>query len=172
MIKQPRMKKSGLTSVFFVFLLMIANGIQGQTSQPQLDQLKLLQQFNGTWQGNAGKDSIIVVEFERFGTTFIETDYFIIGGKKSVDSKWIYGYSPKEAEFKIFAIYPNGNYLTMIGSFTSEKKWVQKIVEDLNPEKVLYKADFNFDTPESVSVQLFYPDGTKLGKGLALKKKQ
>jgi hypothetical protein len=156
------MKKSGLTTVFFVFLLFLSNGIQGQTIQPQLDQLKLMQQFIGKWQAPFPNDTITTFEMQQFGKAFVENDYVTVKGKESLDSKWSYSFSPKEGKFKFFAIYFGGNYQTWIGSFTSEKKWVQELVQDFNPEKVIMKAEMVFETATSISASAFDMKGVKI----------
>jgi hypothetical protein len=156
------MKKLGLITVIFVFLMAITYRIQGQTSQPQLDQLKLMQQFIGKWQAPFPNDTISSFEMQQFGKAFIENDYVTVKGKESLDSKWNYSFSPKEAKFKFFAVYFGGNYQTWIGSFTSEKKWVQELVQDFNPEKVLMKAEMVFETTTSISVLAFDMKGVKM----------
>lgn len=155
------MKKSGLLTMILVFLLA-GYRIQGQTTQPQLDQLKLIQQFIGKWQAPFPKDTITTMEFQQFGKAFAENDYVTVKGKESLDSKWSYGFSPKDGKFKFFAVYFNGNYQTWIGSFTSEKKWVQEMVQDFNPEKVLFRAEMVFESPTSISASAFDNKGAKI----------
>jgi len=156
------MRKLGITSVFVVFLLFLFNGIHGQTTQPQLDQVKLMQQFIGKWQTHFPKDTITTFEMQQFGKAFVENDYLTVKGKESLDSKWSYSYSPKEGKFKFFAVYLNGNYQTWIGSFTSEKMWIQELVQDFNPEKVLMRAEMVFETPTSLSASAFDVNGVKV----------
>lgn len=160
------MKKIVLSGFLFVFLLFLFNGIQAQTQEPKLDQLKLIQKLIGTWKSDISNDSTLIVEMELLGKSIIETDYLVVNGKKVIDSKWSYGYSPETGMFKFFAVYPNGNYQTWIGSFTSEKKWEQKLVQDFNPEKVLIKAEMNFTGPDSFTAFQMKPDGQKIGKEL------
>jgi len=155
------MKKLSLTMIA-VFFLVCSVGVQAQTTQPQLDQLKLMQQFVGTWQATFPNDTIVTFEMQQFGKAFVENDYVTVNGKESLDSKWSYSYSPKEGEFKFFAVYFGGNYQTWIGSFTSEKKWVQEMVQDFNPEKVLMKAEMVFETTTSISVLAFDMKGVKI----------
>jgi hypothetical protein len=158
------MKKIVLTNLFFVFLMFVFNGVQAQAQQPKLDQLKLIQQFIGTWKTDISNDSSMIVEMELCGKSIIETDYLVVKGKKEIDSKWTYGYSPETNQFKFFAVYPNGNYQTWLGSFTSEKKWEQQLVQDFNPDKVLMKSELNFITPDTFSAFQMKPDGQKIGK--------
>ena len=72
------MKKIVSTNLLFVFLLFLFNGIQAQTQQPKLDQLKLIQQFIGTWKMEISNDSTFIVEMEPVGKSIIETDYLVV----------------------------------------------------------------------------------------------
>jgi len=156
------MKKLCLTSVIALFILFLSTGMQGQTTQPQLDQLKLMQQFIGTWEAPFPNDTISSFEMQQFGKAFVENDYVTVKGKKSLDSKWMYGFSSKEGKFKFFVVYFGGNYQTWTGSFTSEKKWVQEMVQDFNPEKVLMKAEMVFESTTSISCLAYDMKGVKI----------
>lgn len=158
------MKKIVVNTLLFVFLMFIFNGIQAQTQQPKLDQLKLIQQLIGKWKMDINNDTAFIVEMEMIGKSIIETDYVVVKGKKEYDSKWTYGYSPETDKFKFFAVYPSGKCQTWIGSFTSEKRWEQQMVEDFNPEKVLGKAELDFTTPDSYTAFQMKPDGQKISK--------
>lgn len=155
------MKKLCLMTSFFVFLMLVSIGIQGQTGQTQLDQLKLMEQFLGTWQMTASGDTVIA-EFQKIGKAFLENDYSVKNGVKNWGSIWTYGFSPDEGKFKIFAVQSTGDYLTIIGSFTSERKWVQEIVQNFNPEKVLMKGEFVFVTPATATATSFNSEGVKI----------
>jgi len=154
------MKKLWFISVIAVLLLFLSIGIQGQTMEKQLDQLKLMEQFLGTWQLTTSSDTIIV-EFQKYGKAFVENDYSVKDGKKEWGSIWTYGFAPDEGKFKIFAVMLTGDYMTIIGSFTSEKKWVQEIVQNFNPEKVLMRGEFVFDSPSAATATSFNSEGVK-----------
>jgi hypothetical protein len=145
----------------FVFLHFFSTGIQGQAAQTQLDQLKLMEQFLGTWQMPTSGDTVIV-EIQKYGKAFVENDYSIKNGEKNWGSIWTYGFSPDEGKFKIFAVQSTGDYLTLIASFTTEKKWVQEIVQNFNPEKVLMKGEFVFNTPTTATATSFNSEGVKI----------
>lgn len=155
------MKKLCLTMTA-VFFLVCSIGVQAQATQAQLNQMELMKQFLGTWQATFPNDTIVTFEMQQFGKAFVENDYVTVKGKEYLDSKWSYGFSPEEGKFKFFAVYIKGNYQTWIGSFTSEKKWVQEMVQDFNPEKVLMKAEMVFETTTSISVSAFDMKGVKI----------
>jgi hypothetical protein len=141
--------------------MFVSIGIQGQTAPSQLDQLKLMEQFLGTWQLTASGDTVIA-EFQKNGKAFVENDYSVKNGVKNWGSIWTYGFSPDEGKFKIFAVQSTGDYLTLIASFTAENKWVQEIVQNFNPEKVLMKGEFVFDTPTTATATSFNSEGVKI----------
>ena len=119
-----------------------------------------MEQFLGMWQLTTSSDTVIA-EFQKYEKAFVENDYSVKNGKKEWGSIWTYGFSPDEGKFKIFAVMLTGDYLTIIGSFTSEKKWVQEIVQNFNPEKVLQRGEFVFDTPKSATATSFNSQGVK-----------
>ena len=141
--------------------MFVSKGILGQNAQTQLDQLKLMEQFVGTWQMATGADTL-VVEIQKQGKAFVENDYTVKNGQKNWGSIWTYGFSPDEGKFKIFAVQSTGDYLTLIASFTTEKKWVQEIVQNFNPEIILMKGEFVFDTPTTATASSINPEGVKV----------
>ena len=155
------MKKFCLTTAIVVFLLFCLNGVQAQPVATNLDQLKLMEQFLGTWQMETGKDTFLVAEIQQYGKAFVETVYRTIKEKKTWSSIGSYSYSAKEGKFKIFSLNTSGSYATWIASFTSEKRWNQERVENFNPDKILRKEELVFETPTSLIVTYFNSDGIK-----------
>ena len=155
------MKKLCFTTMIAVFMLLFTNGLQAQTTQPKLDQLKLWNAFIGTWQQVISKDTIQISETQKYGNAFVGNVYLVVNGKKTFQFGVTTLYSPKEDNFKGFWFYPNGSYSTLIGSYTAENKVSYNFVENFNPEKVLRKAERINDTPDSYTAIFYKPDGTK-----------
>jgi len=109
--------------------------------------------------------------FEQHGKAFVETDYNLIKGNKSLESIWSYSYSEKNGKFKIFALYSNGNYATWIASFTAEKKWVQELVQNFDPVSIIARAEIVFDTPSSFIGTIYDGKGVKTEEGRVTKVK-
>lgn len=165
------MTKLSLTTLIFVFLLFLFNGINGQTTQPKLDQLILMQQFIGSWQWDRTKDTVLLMVFQQHGKAFVETDYNIIKGNKTFESIWSYSFSEKDGKFKIFALYSNGNCATWIASFTAEKKWLQELVHNFDPGSVMARSEIVFDTPTSFIGTIYDGKGVKTEEGRVTKVK-
>lgn len=159
------MKTFCLTIIIAVFFLICSNGIQAQTTQTKLDQLKLMQEGVGkTWQHVISKDSVEVSEMQQHGNAFVQNVYLVVNGKKSFRFGIITVYSPKEEKFKGFWFRPNGSYSTFLSSFISEKKYCSDFVQNFNPERVLYRSEAVSETPNSMTATFFNLDGTKRGE--------
>ena len=159
------MKKFCLTSTIAVSLLIFSTGIQGQTTQTQLDEVKLIQQFIGTWQRDVGQDSIAIWEIQQHNKAFVSNEYRVFGGKKSLHFEMIWSFYPKEGKSKGYILYDKGGYQTWNGSFTSEKKWSGSYLRDFNPEAVVGTWDFVLDTPSSIVVTSYNTKGEKTWEG-------
>ncbi len=159
------MKRLCLSAVIGVFLVFMNNGMQGQTTQTKLDQLKLAQLFFvGTWQRDIGKDTTEVAESQQYGNAFIENVYIVVNGKKSLSYAVNYGFSVKTGKFRGFNLYLSGGYETWIGQFTTENKFSADFVQNFNPEIVRRRIEMVFDTPTSMTVSAFNSEGVKVGE--------
>ncbi len=160
-----QMKTFCLTTLIVAILLLCTNGIQAQTTQTKLDQVELMQAWVGTWQRVIGKDSILVLEFQQYGKGFIQDLSLLTNGNKSIQGKACYSFSAKDDKFKVFSLTADGNYSTYLVSFISEKKWVQNLVQDFNPEKTLLKGEGELVTPNIYTSTWFDSNGVKTAEG-------
>ncbi len=158
------MKKLAVTTVIIVFLMFLFNGIQGQTTQPQLDQLKLLRQHLGYWQLVANKDTTWLVESQLNGNIEIDYVYLIIKGTKSPNQVLVYSYFPEEKKFNGITIMQNGMYMTWKGSWVSENKFVVNGMVNYNPDQPIFNAEVLYDTPKSMIMTEYSVNGVKLGE--------
>ena len=147
------------TITIAVFLLIISNGIQGQTTQTQLEQLKLWQQNVGTWQADHGKDTMEVVEIQPYGKATIQTAYYIIKGQKTPYYMNSISFNPKEGKFYGFVLWPAGGKGTWTGSFVSEKKFSGEFTTNFNPEKVIGKFEQIYESPSAITWHYFNMNG-------------
>jgi len=163
--KQAEMRKFYFTIAIVVSCLVLPSRLPGQGVVTNPDQMKLMKQFLGEWQATQGKDTVLIVEIKQAGEAFVETDYLVIRGEKSVLSFWNYYYDADMGKFKIFALNTQGEYGTYMASFTSEKEWVQTLVPDFMADKILRKDIFIFISSSEIRTTSFTPDGKKRGEG-------
>jgi hypothetical protein len=76
----------------------VEKSVPGETSK-ELNQVELMKQFLGTWQGEIGKDTTFTGEYKLFGTA-IEYNFKIINKGKIIDSgKALWGYDKNNDKF-------------------------------------------------------------------------
>jgi len=165
------MKKLCLTSVIAVLILFLSTGMQGQTTQPQLDQLKLMEQFLGNWQQDVGKDTVFVWEFQKFGKAIFANTYNIIKSQKIPFSIICYGFDKELNKFKGYSLSSDGGYGTWIASFTSQSVYHVDAVQNLNPDIIYEKYDCVFENPNQWTMTTFNQDGVKIAEVKNIKAK-
>ena len=158
------MKKLSFVTVIIVFLLIISNGIQGQTTQTQIDQVKLMQQYGGIWQTVLNKGTTEIVESQQYGNISFDNVYLLVNGKRSLQNVNVYCYSPNDGKYKGFTAMANGTNMTFFGSFVTDKKFAIDIVQNFNPETVFMKMEVNYETLKSMTITSFNPNDVKTGE--------
>ena len=158
------MKPLRLTAVIFVFLLFVYNGVQGQTPQPQIDPLKLMQQYAGTWQLTLNKDTAEVIESQLNGNIMIDHVYLVVKGTKLLSHVNLYCYSPAEKKFNGFTAIQNGTYGTFTLSFESDNQSVVNVMQNFNPDQPVMKLEILYESPTIMIIKHFDATGAKLSE--------
>lgn len=153
-----------LTNLMFVFLLTYSAGIHAQTTASNLDQVKLMKQILGTWQGDVGKDTVEVREHQQYGKSFTSNVSLVIKGTKSPFYMASYCFDSKEGNIKGFILYANGDYLTFIAKWTTEKKFHIDVVQNFKPESLVRKVDYLVESPAKITRTIYNPAGIKTGE--------
>lgn len=126
-----------------------------------VDQLALMQSMVGHWRGDVGKETEFYSEIKREGNIFTDNTYNVIKGEKTFRFTQNIIYSEKDGRFRSFVAYPNGNYLTYIASFNSDKKWIGSFLRDFNPNEVTQNWELSFPDANHKVVIYFNQDGSK-----------
>ena len=155
------MKKNCLILTAVVFLVICINGIQAQTTKSTLNQVELMKQFIGTWNGVIGKDTVEVWETKPYGEALIINVSRIIKGTKSDWSMNNIGFDEREGKYKGYILSINGGYDTWIGWFTADKKFHVDLVDTFDPEKLWFTVEFEFKSPANFISTGFNTDGVK-----------
>jgi hypothetical protein len=158
------MKKLIPTTFIVVFLLLISSGIQAQTTQTKLNQVELAKQFLGTWQGNTGKDTVTMWEGKLYGKAVVSNVYMVIKGKKYDSYMSTFGYDNRDDKIKGYNLLTSADFGTWIGVFTTDKMFKIDGLDTFKPEKIWWKAEFEFKTPTETIVRNFNSEGVKTGE--------
>jgi len=114
----------------FLFIGLSEN--QAQTTQPKLNQVELMKQFIGNWEGSQGKDTIIYWNVKAFGKGLDIYDKFVVNGKIIIEQRQIWGYDSNLDKF-IGAILQKGqNIWIMAWWFTSNNEYVCTTYNDVS----------------------------------------
>jgi hypothetical protein len=139
------MKKLFLTGAVFALMSFAFNVLMAQN----VDQLKLMKMYIGTWQANRGKDTVEVWDFKPYGSqAFIVEIYQTVKGKNIPVSFNPVSYDPKTGKFYGFTLLISGYYGTWIGSFTTETKFNGDMVQNFNPQPVYGRLENIFISPK------------------------
>jgi hypothetical protein len=165
------MKAFCLTTTFALFVLFIPTGIKAQTTQIKLNQVELVQQWLGTWQNDANKDTIDIWEVKPYGKAIIAKVYRIIKGFKSDSYVVNFGYDSRDDKLKGFNLMPNTDFMTWIGAFTTEKLFKVDALDSFKPDIVWMKNEVEFKTPSEMVVRDYNTKGEKTGEWIYKKVK-
>lgn len=150
------MKKLCLTSVVFAFMLFASDVLMAQN----VDQLKLMRQYIGTWKASIGKDSVEVWDFKLYGSqAFIVEVTHIIKCEKTPVSVNSICYNPESGKFYGFTLLVNGSYGTWLGSFISETKFNGDMVQNFNPQPVYGRFVDTFKNPKEWTWTGYFNEG-------------
>jgi hypothetical protein len=152
--------KTFLSSSMIVLLLLSAFASQAQTVQPKLNQVELMNLFNGKWEGELAKDTLFYVDFKPFGTTGADM-YFKVVSKGNILSEImeLFGYNSKLNKY-IGTILEKGKDAE-IGAcwFTSNNKYIVTYLNDIsNPDKASWKCEGVFKSPDAIT-EIEYQNG-------------
>jgi len=138
-------KKMFLSGLVFVFMSSVSDTLMAQN----LDQLKLMKQFTGTWRANTGSDTAQVWDFKLYGSqAFVVEVTQMIKDKEIPVSFNSISYDPITSKFYGFTLLFGANYGTWIGSFTSEAKFQGDMLYNFNPQPIYGRLENTFLNPK------------------------
>jgi hypothetical protein len=144
------MKRLYLRIAFAVFLMFCLTGLQAQTVITNLDQLKLMEQFIGTWKCKIGENATFVMEAKSFykGLEFYwkteDNDKILWEGKS------LFGYDIINERILDFQIVSNSpEIIIWAGLFTSPNIYEAILLKEIsNPDKATEKWKYEFQSSD------------------------
>ncbi len=152
-----------LTKIVLITSLMIVsmNKAFSQSTETRLNQVELMKQFLGTWEGDFGNNTFYKSENKPFANGFTSNSQVTTDGKIVDSIAQIYGYDTKIDKFIIAELKKSspGIELCLIW-FTSEKTGEIVIT---NPENAPLRFKFEFKSPDTIE-QVAIQDNKVLNK--------
>ena len=127
------------------------NARNSETSK-ELNQVELMKQMIGSWQGDIAKDTTFFAECKSYGTTGLEWSYKnVTKGKIVKEGKQFWGYDRKVDKL-IFSSMDKGGDIGMYASwFLSKNKYLYLPYSDIsNPETASFKIEGEIKSPDIV----------------------
>lgn len=154
----------------YLFLLIVVslfihiNWIQAQTPVSQIDQPMLMKQLIGTWQNEFAPDTSIIWEVKAYGKG-LEAHYkFTTKGKTYREVKQLIGFDSKFETFITYTLFLSGRFIAFTGKFTSNDKMHVEVKDQINPQKVLSRSEYEFKAADMFTVtRIFGIYGAKPG---------
>jgi hypothetical protein len=120
--KKLIMKKTFHIMLSLLFLFCISLSVSSQSSQNDLDQVKLLQKINGTWKAEIGKDTIVIAEGVSSGNGIVTHLEWKAQGKTYATAEVIIGFTEDYESIVFCSLWNNGIVTKDIGRFVSPTK--------------------------------------------------
>lgn len=158
------MKTFYFTTIIAVFLSLCSNEISAQTIQSELNQMELMKQLLGTWQRTTDEGTVEILETKLFGEAVIITLTNEIKGEKSPVFMELSGFDDRDGKIKGFLVFPNGKYVTWIGQFITEKTIRGNVVDNFNPEVILWIHEYVIINPKEIMSIGYDSKGIKTGE--------
>jgi hypothetical protein len=145
-----KMKRFCLTITIAVFLLFCFNRIQGQTTQPKLNQIELMKQLIGKWKSDPFQDSVWVGECKPFGKGLEWTSKTTIKDKTVSEAKAFIGYDKKNDKLIECDINKTTSDITLYSIlFTSSNKFMVVPYENVtSPDKASILSKYEFKSAD------------------------
>lgn len=146
--------------ILFVFIS------SGQNQSMQLDQIKLLSQFNGNWKGEFANGTMILDwQITPIANNLGSSSYLNLklNGNTIVESWAILTYDKEIHKIVWFELLSDGTVLNYRGKFTEPTVLEMATYNNKEPQKIIEKSTLNFIDKETL-VEIKYDRNTGVEK--------
>lgn len=155
------MKNSISLFLCFSLLSCFSLNLYSQSAENELDQVKLVKQWIGTWELIVGEDSVQQVTCTPSGEGILGQAEWKSDGKVYAEAVFVMGFSPDRKTIEITAVWNNGVTTHDIGRFVTEKKMVLERFRLDSPTHAIGLIEYEFPSPNS-STFLWYGRGMNI----------
>ena len=149
--KITAMKIFFITMITLCMLTSIIR-IEAQTNDPELDQVKLLKQFVGTWENEYKQDTSVIWMLKSYGKGLEATYKIATKGKTLREAKQLVGFNKELSEFANFTLIEDDGVVIFRGKFIAKNKLWLEARDKNNPEKALSREIYEFKNPDMFTV--------------------
>ena len=146
------MRKSFYIVLCLAFIFCAIPIICAQSDEVELNQAELLKQFIGTWYGEVGEDTVVILNIVfKDGALAVTREVRI---KEEVVNSFhgMYGFSQDKKTIIFAGVYEDGSMAFDYGQFISEKKYVAEMYLDNTTHPVALE-ETEFQSPGSFTIR-------------------
>ena len=132
--------------LFFGFSLFVSS----QSVQKDLDQVKLAQQFLGTWVGELGEDSVLHMKGVQLGDGLYFHGEWKTAGETYYAFHSVIGFTRDKETIVHSVIWSDGSTVQEIGRFVAENKLVMERFRPEMPNHAVGLVEYDFSQPNKM----------------------
>ncbi len=155
------MRKSINICLCLALVFSLSLNISAQSTEKELDQVKLTKQIIGTWETRIGEDSIIQMKCTPFGEGIRCQFEWKSDGKVYREDAMVLGFSADRKTIVYTIIRDDGTTTHDIGRFVTEKKWVTERFLSDSPTHAFALEEHEFPSPTTFKYS-WYGRGTNI----------
>jgi len=126
--------------------------VSAQSNVNELDQVKLIKQWEGTWESRIGEDSIIVFNIMPMGEGFHMIAEWKAQGKTYYSSAALMGLINESKTIVTHMIWQNGSMASEIGRFVSDTKMMAERFTEGQPHHATLLSETEFVNPDTFTM--------------------
>jgi len=146
------MKKSMTIFLCLSLVFSVSLTISAQSTEEELDQVKLTKQLIGTWEAEVAEDTIVILKFVPYGDALEITQQSKAQGKTFYSARGFFGFSQDKKTIIVAAVGEDGLLKFDYGKFVSVKKYLTERYLDNQKHPVIIQ-EFEFQSPESFTAR-------------------
>jgi hypothetical protein len=155
------MRKSINIILFLSLMIGFSVTLSAQSTEEELDQVKLTKQIIGTWETRVGEDSIIQLTCTPFGEGIRCQLEWKSNGKAYDEAASVIGFSADRKTIVYTLVDGDGTTTHDIGRFVTEKKWVTERFLSDSPTHAHALTEVEFPSPTTFKYS-WYGRGTNI----------
>lgn len=155
------MKRSLSMLLSMLFFICFSLSLSAQSDANELDQVKLLKQWEGTWESIIGEDSTLLFKASPLGNGLVLAVEWKASGKTYYSSAGIMGFINGNKTIVLQAMWENGAMATEYGRFVSETKMVAERFPGGQPNHAVLISETEFVDPNTVNM-VYYMRGQNI----------
>ena len=142
------MKKTTITTLIILLILIGMNEIFAQSAEKKLNQVELMKQFLGTWKGEFGNNTFFKSENEPFSNGIISNSQITVDGKIVDSISQIYGYDSELDKFIIAELKKSTSNIELCLIWFNSDTTGEIII--INPENAPLSFKFEFKDSNTI----------------------